>query len=87
MLATVDVHRLLTFRHLSKAGFVYSITGFDVIRANQNFKQSDYHLSIWYNDSTVFYEITEPVSPIPVECFRFCNHDELLCLTTLTPIF
>lgn len=79
-LATMDVHCLLTFRHLSKVGFVYSVTGFDVIRANQNFKQSDYPLSIWYNDSTVFDEITEPLSPIPVERFRFRNHDELLCL-------
>lgn len=79
-LATMDVHCLLTFRHLSKVGFVYSVTGFDVIRANQNFKQSDYPLSIWYNDSTVFNEITEPVSPIPVERFRFRNNDELLCL-------
>lgn len=64
MLATVNVYRLLTFRHLSKVGLMYSVTRFDIIRANQNFKLSNPHVSIRYNDSTVFDEITEPVSPL-----------------------
>ncbi|WZZ89211.1 hypothetical protein YC2023_117790 [Brassica napus] len=63
-LATVNVYRLLTFRHLSKAGLMYSVTRFDIIRANQNFKLFNSHVLIQYNDSTVFDEITEPVSPL-----------------------
>ncbi|CAN6860928.1 unnamed protein product [Brassica oleracea] len=48
-----NVYRLLTFRHLSKAGLMYSVTRFDIIRANQNFKLSNSHVSIRYNDSTL----------------------------------
>lgn len=69
MLATVNVHRLLTFSHLSKASLMYSVTEFDVIRASQNFKLSDSHLSVRSNDSTVFDDITEPVSPITMSYY------------------
>ncbi|KAL0741117.1 hypothetical protein Bca4012_082630 [Brassica carinata] len=46
----------------------------------QSFIPSDSPLAIRFNASTTFNELTEPVTPIPDERFRFQNHSELLGL-------
>ncbi|KAF8113572.1 hypothetical protein N665_0048s0033 [Sinapis alba] len=80
---TVNVHRLNTFRHLFSVGSMYSVSGVDVTQNNLNFKLSDSPVSIRFNDETGFKDLTDPVSPIPQERFRFSSHDELLGLANL----
>ncbi|KAG2312009.1 hypothetical protein Bca52824_023566 [Brassica carinata] len=46
----------------------------------QSFSPSDSPLAIRFGASTTFNELTEPVTPIPNERFRFQNHSELLGL-------
>ncbi|CAN6898712.1 unnamed protein product [Brassica oleracea var. botrytis] len=57
--ATVNVHRLNTFRHLFNVGSMYSVSGFDVTHSNLNFKLSDSPVSIRFNDETDFKDLTE----------------------------
>ncbi|KAF3535560.1 hypothetical protein F2Q69_00023419 [Brassica cretica] len=57
--------------------------GFDMARCAQNFKLSNSTLLIQFNDSTDFDELTEPVSPLPEEGFRFCNQTELVGLANM----
>ncbi|KAF2598741.1 hypothetical protein F2Q68_00010650 [Brassica cretica] len=52
-------------------------------RCAQNFKLSNSTLLIQFNDSTDFDELTEPVSPLPEEGFRFCNQTELVGLANM----
>ncbi|KAF8102821.1 hypothetical protein N665_0193s0005 [Sinapis alba] len=52
MPATVNVNLLVTHQHNLKAGVVYSLTGFEVTRCNQNYRQLDSSLLIRFNDST-----------------------------------
>ena len=59
---------------------MYSVSGFDVARCAQNFKLADSSLMIRFNDSTEFDVLSDPVSPIPAEGFRFRNQTELVGL-------
>ncbi|XP_013633254.1 PREDICTED: uncharacterized protein LOC106338940 [Brassica oleracea var. oleracea] len=80
MQATINANRLSSFRERLSAGTMYSISGFDVARCAQNFKLTDSSLMIRFNDSTEFDVLTDPVSPLPVEGFRFRNQTELVGL-------
>lgn len=64
MQATIYANRLSRFRSKLAAGTMYTISGFDS------------PLMIRFNDSTAFDELTEPVSPLPEEGFRFRNQSE-----------
>ncbi|KAF3605642.1 hypothetical protein DY000_02049983 [Brassica cretica] len=80
MQATSNANRLSTFRERLSAETMYSISGFDVARCAQNFKLTDSSLMIRFNDSTEFDVLTDPVSPLPEEEFRFRNQTELVGL-------
>ncbi|CAN6882663.1 unnamed protein product [Brassica oleracea] len=56
---------------------IYSISGFDVARCAQSYRLSDSPLLIRFNELTDFEELTEPVSPLLEEGFRFRNQSEL----------
>lgn len=66
MPASVNVNRLATHQPNLEAGSVYTLTGFDVTRCNQNYRLSDSSLLIWFNDTISFKKITEPAVPIPL---------------------
>ncbi|KAH0897823.1 LOW QUALITY PROTEIN: hypothetical protein HID58_047391, partial [Brassica napus] len=72
-----------TFLHLLKAGSLFTLSGFDVTRCNQNFGLTDTSLTIRFSDSTTFVELNEPVSPIPQERFRFRAHDSMYGLANI----
>ncbi|CAF1917187.1 unnamed protein product [Brassica napus] len=78
--ATITTNRLPRFRDRLAAGTMYSVSGFDVARCAQNFKLADSSLMIRFNDSTEFDVLSDPVSPIPAEGFRFRNQTELVGL-------
>ncbi|CAF1710370.1 unnamed protein product [Brassica napus] len=69
--ATINANRLPRFRDRLAAGTMYSVSGFDVARCAQNFKLADSSLMIRFNDSTEFDVLSDLVSPIPAEEFRF----------------
>uniref|UniRef100_A0A0D3D8L8 Uncharacterized protein n=1 Tax=Brassica oleracea var. oleracea TaxID=109376 RepID=A0A0D3D8L8_BRAOL len=71
MPATVNASRAPTFQPHLTAGAMYSIAGFDVARCNPNFRLSDSSLLVQFSDAISLNEFTEPISPIPEECFRF----------------
>ncbi|KAF8117700.1 hypothetical protein N665_0008s0054 [Sinapis alba] len=75
--ATISANRLPKFREKLAAGSMYSISGFDVARCAQNFRLSDSSLLIRFNDSTSLEVLTDPVTPLPTEGFRFRNQSEL----------
>lgn len=77
MQATIYANRLPRFRSKLAAGKMYSISGFDVARCAQRYRLSDSPLLIRFNELTDFEELTEPVSPLPEEGFRFRNQSEL----------
>ncbi|KAH0886813.1 hypothetical protein HID58_062909 [Brassica napus] len=74
MQATINANRLPKFRERLAAGMIYFVSGFD------NFKLADSSLMIRFDDSTEFDVLSNPVSPIPAEVFRFRNQTELVCL-------
>ncbi|KAF2551236.1 hypothetical protein F2Q68_00036019 [Brassica cretica] len=80
MQATISASHLPQFRERLTAGTMFSVSGFDVSRCAQNFRLTDSSLLIRFNESTYFEELTEPVSPLPEEAFRFCNQSELIGL-------
>ncbi|WZZ72978.1 hypothetical protein YC2023_084348 [Brassica napus] len=80
MPATVNASRAPTFQPHLTAGAMYSITGFDVARCNPNFRLSDSSLLVQFSDAISLNEFTEPISPIPEECFRFRSQGELFGL-------
>ncbi|KAF2569625.1 hypothetical protein F2Q68_00023894 [Brassica cretica] len=80
MQVTISAGRLPQFLEQLHAGTMFSVTGFDVSRCAQNFRLTDSSLMIRFNESTSFQELTEPVSPLPEEAFRFRNHSELIGL-------
>ena len=80
MQATINANRLPKFRDRLAAGTIYSVSSFDVARCAQNFKLADSSLMIRFSDSTEFDELSDPVSPIPAEGFRFRNQSELVGL-------
>lgn len=60
MPATVNVNRLAAHMPNLKAGSVYSLTGFDVTRCNQNYGMLDSSMLIRSSDSTSFDGVPEP---------------------------
>ncbi|XP_013597271.1 PREDICTED: uncharacterized protein LOC106305450 [Brassica oleracea var. oleracea] len=80
MQATISASHLPQFRERLTAGTMFFVSGFDVSRCAQNFRLTDSSLLIRFNESTYFEELTEPVSPLPEEAFRFCNQSELIGL-------
>ena len=80
MQATINANRLPKFRERLAAGTMYSVSGFDVDRCAQNFKLADSSLMIRFDDSTEFDVLSDPVSPIHAEGFRFRNQTELVGL-------
>ncbi|XP_013632409.1 PREDICTED: uncharacterized protein LOC106337846 [Brassica oleracea var. oleracea] len=80
MQVTISAGRLPQFLEQLHAGTMFSVSGFDVSRCAQNFRLTDSSLMIRFNESTSFQELTEPVSPLPEEAFRFRNHSELIGL-------
>ncbi|KAF3484967.1 hypothetical protein F2Q69_00052070 [Brassica cretica] len=80
MQATINANRLPKFRERLAAGTMYSVSGFDVARCAQNFKLADSSLMIRFDDSTEFDVLSDPVSPIHAEGFRFRNQTELVGL-------
>ncbi|KAJ0239611.1 hypothetical protein HA466_0232180 [Hirschfeldia incana] len=75
---SVNVNRLAAHQSNLDAGSVYSLTGFEVTRCNQNYRLSDSPLLIHFTESTSIKKIAEPVAPIPLKSFRFRNYSELL---------
>ncbi|WZZ45583.1 hypothetical protein YC2023_041842 [Brassica napus] len=63
-------------RRLSE-GYVYSLSGFEVTRSNNNFPLSDSPVSIRFNDRTSFAETTNSKKDFPTELFRFRSHEQL----------
>lgn len=59
---------------------MFTLSEFDVVRSNQNFRLFDSLLTILFSYSAKFDALTEPVSPILVERFRFRDLDSLLGL-------
>ncbi|KAF3523995.1 hypothetical protein F2Q69_00048761 [Brassica cretica] len=80
MQVTISAGRLPQFREMLHARTMFSVSGFDVSRCAQNFWLTDSSLMIRFNESTSFQELTEPVSPLPEEAFRFRNQSELIGL-------
>ncbi|KAH0889565.1 hypothetical protein HID58_051994 [Brassica napus] len=80
MQATINANRLATFRSRLTVGSMYSISGFYVDRCVQNYRLTNSYLLIRFNDSNSLDELTELVSPLPEEGFRFRNQTELLGL-------
>ncbi|CAN7098577.1 unnamed protein product [Brassica rapa subsp. narinosa] len=63
----------LTHSGIFQCGSMYSVSGFDVTQSNLNLKLFDSPILIQFDDETVFKDLTDPVSPIPQERFRFRN--------------
>ncbi|KAF2565327.1 hypothetical protein F2Q70_00027219 [Brassica cretica] len=80
MQVTISASRLPQFRERLHAGTMFSVSGFDISRCAQNFRLTDSPLMIRFNESTSFEELTEPVSPLAEEAFRFRNQQELIGL-------
>ncbi|KAF3523817.1 hypothetical protein F2Q69_00047312 [Brassica cretica] len=59
---------------------MFTLSGFDVVQCNQNFRLSDSILTIRFNVLTNFDALTAPISPILEELFRFRDLDSLLGL-------
>jgi len=74
---TIHASRLNTFRRRLSEGYVYSLSGFEVTRSNNNFPLSDSPVSIRFNDRTSFAETTNSKKDIPTELFRFRSHEQL----------
>lgn len=77
---SINSSRVDTFRSRLSEGSVYSLSGFDVARANPKFRLSDSPVSIRFNDGTFFEPKTDSDKDIPTELFRFRSHEQLLAL-------
>ncbi|KAG2282324.1 hypothetical protein Bca52824_053544 [Brassica carinata] len=80
MQVTISASCLPQFRERLHAGTIFSVSGFDVSRCAQNFRLTDSSLMIRFSESTLFQVLSEPVSPLPEEAFRFRNQQELIGL-------
>ncbi|XP_056856655.1 uncharacterized protein LOC130512459 isoform X2 [Raphanus sativus] len=77
MQASISSNRLPRYQEQLIAGTMFSISGFDVARCAQNFRLTDSSLHIRFSETTSFKELSDPVSPLPTEAFRFRNQSEL----------
>ncbi|KAG2294803.1 hypothetical protein Bca52824_041472 [Brassica carinata] len=73
---TIHASRLNTFKRRLSEGSVYSLSGFELTRSNNNFP-----LSIRFNDRTSFAETTNSKKDIPTELFRFRSYEHWLIRT------
>ncbi|CAF2112787.1 unnamed protein product, partial [Brassica rapa] len=60
MPVTVNVNRLAAHRPNLKAGSIYSLTGFDLTRCNQNYGLLDSSMLIRFSNQTSFDDVPEP---------------------------
>ncbi|KAH0908103.1 LOW QUALITY PROTEIN: hypothetical protein HID58_031424, partial [Brassica napus] len=77
---SINSSRVDTFRRRLSEGSVYSLSGFDVARANPKYRLSDSPVSIRFNDGTFFEPKTDSDKDIPTELFRFRSHEQFLAL-------
>ncbi|KAF3583643.1 hypothetical protein F2Q69_00031960 [Brassica cretica] len=77
---TVNATRSQTYRQDFNEGFIYSLSGFDVTRSNNNFRLSDALVSIRFGEGIRFTQVTDSDKVIPTEMFRFQSYDQLLAL-------
>uniref|UniRef100_M4F5C1 Uncharacterized protein n=1 Tax=Brassica campestris TaxID=3711 RepID=M4F5C1_BRACM len=77
---SINSSRVDTFRSRLSEGSVYSLSGFDVARANPKYRLSDSPVSIRFNDGTFFEPKTDSDKDIPTELFRFRSHEQFLAL-------
>ncbi|KAJ4889016.1 hypothetical protein Rs2_28764 [Raphanus sativus] len=80
MQVTISAGCLPEYRERLIAGTMFSLSGFNVSGAAQNFRLTDSSLMIRFSDRTSFKELPAPVSPLPEEAFRFRNQSELVGL-------
>ncbi|KAF2533088.1 hypothetical protein F2Q70_00031802 [Brassica cretica] len=69
MPATMNVHRLATFRDRLQPGLLFKLSGFDISQCNQNFRLSYSLMTIRFSDSTNRDVLTGTDSSIPEESF------------------
>ncbi|KAG2251567.1 hypothetical protein Bca52824_081703 [Brassica carinata] len=60
MSVTVNVNRLAAHMPNLKAGSIYSLTGFDLTRCNQNYGLLDSSMLIRFSNQTSFDDVPEP---------------------------
>ncbi|KAF3587892.1 hypothetical protein F2Q69_00029816 [Brassica cretica] len=77
---TVNTSRSQTYRQDFNEGSIYSLSGFDVTRSNNNFRLSDAPVSVRFGEGTRFTRVTDSDKVIPTEMFRFRSYDQLLAL-------
>ncbi|KAG5384156.1 hypothetical protein IGI04_035626, partial [Brassica rapa subsp. trilocularis] len=80
MQVTISSSRLPQYRERLIVGTMFSVSGFDVSRCAQSFRLTESSLLIRFNENTTFEEITDHVSPLPEEAFRFRNQSEMIGL-------
>ncbi|KAH0863478.1 hypothetical protein HID58_080689 [Brassica napus] len=62
-------------------GSLYTLTGFGVVRSNNNFRLSDASFSIRFNEGTSLEKVTASARPILMELFRFMAYSQILEFT------
>lgn len=77
---TMNATRIHTYRPYINEGSIYSLSGFDVTRSNNNYRLSDAPVSVGFSDDTTFDRVTDSDKVIPTEMFRFRSYDQLLAL-------
>ncbi|KAL0678784.1 hypothetical protein Bca4012_006765 [Brassica carinata] len=75
---TVSANRQLRFRERLSEGSLYTLTEFDVVRSNTNFRLSDASFSIRFNEETSLEKVTASARSIPTELFRFMAYSQIL---------
>ncbi|KAG2271418.1 hypothetical protein Bca52824_065973 [Brassica carinata] len=68
----------LRFRERLSEGSLYTLTGFDVVRSNTNFRLSDASFSIRFNEGTSLEKVTTSARLIPMELFRLMAYSQIL---------
>ncbi|KAG5397181.1 hypothetical protein IGI04_018995 [Brassica rapa subsp. trilocularis] len=80
MQVTISSSRLPQYRERLIVGTMFFVSGFDVSRCAQSFRLTESSLLIRFNENTTFEEITDHVSPLREEAFRFRNQSEMIGL-------
>ncbi|KAH0883927.1 hypothetical protein HID58_060023, partial [Brassica napus] len=75
---TVSANRHLRFRERLSEGSLYTLTGFDVVRRNTNFRLFDAPFSIRFNEGISLEKVTVSARPISMELFRFMAYSQIL---------
>ncbi|KAF2551869.1 hypothetical protein F2Q68_00036701 [Brassica cretica] len=75
---TVSANHQLRFRERLSEGSLYTLTGFDVVRSNTNFRFSDAFFSIRFNEGTSLEKVMASARPIPTELFRVMAYSQIL---------